>query len=359
MTAMPAIDLRSDTVTLPTEAMLERMRGAPLGDDSRDGDPTVRALEALAAERTGKQAGLFVPSGTMGNLVAQLAHAQPGGCVLLEANAHILRSEMGGIAMIAGLFHRAIPGERGAMALDRLAEAISPGLAPHRLGTALICLETTHNDAGGAVLPLAHMAAVHALARRHGVPVHTDGARLFNAAVKLGVPAAVIATHTDTLCFCVSKGLSAPIGSVLVGSHDFIARARAFRRMVGGNLRQAGGLAAAGIVALEHMVERLADDHARARRLAEGLHRIDSHLVELDRVETNIVQVDTQASGRSAAEWIAALEPEGVRAGAWSASRLRLVTHRHIDDAAIAHALAAFATVAQRFAAARPRQVAE
>ena len=356
---MSVIDLRSDTVTQPTEAMLERMRGAVLGDDSRDGDPTVRALEALAAERTGKADALFVVSGTMGNLVALLAHGQPGGAVLLEANAHILRSELGGIGGIAGLFHRAIPGEGGAMALDRLEEAISPGLAPQRLGTSLICLETTHNDAGGAVLPLDHMAAVHALAQRHGVPVHVDGARLFNAAVKLGVPAARLAAHADSVTFCVSKGLSAPIGSVLVGSHGFVERARAFRRMIGGNLRQAGGIAAAGIVALETMVDRLAQDHAAARRLADGLQRIDPRLVVADRVETNIVQVDTSFSGRSAAEWIAALAPEGVRAGAWSPSLLRLVTHRHIDDAAVERSIAAFATVAARFADSRPRQVAE
>jgi len=356
---MTAIDLRSDTLTQPTETMLERMRGAALGDDSRDGDPTVRALEALAAERTGKADAMFVVSGTMGNLVALLAHGQPGGAVLLEANAHILRSELGGIGGIAGLFHRAIPGQDGAMMLDRLAEAISPALAPHRLGTSLICLETTHNDAGGAVLPLDHMAAVQALAQRHGVPVHVDGARLFNAAVRLGVPAARIAGYADSVTFCVSKGLSAPIGSVLVGSQAFIQRARAFRRMVGGNLRQAGGIAAAGIVALETMVDRLADDHAAARRLAEGLQRIDPRLVDAGRVATNIVQVDTEFSGRSAAEWIAALEPEGVRAGAWSASLLRLVTHRHIDEAAVERAIAAFASVAQRFAAARPRQVAE
>ena len=356
---MTAIDLRSDTVTKPTEAMLERMRQAELGDDSRDGDPTVRALEELAAARTGKEDALFVVSGTMGNLVALLAHGQPGGAVLLEANAHILRSELGGIGGIAGLFHRGIPGTRGAMDLDRLADAISPGLAPHRLGTALICLETTHNDASGAVLPLDHMAAVQALAQRHGVPVHVDGARLFNAAVKLGVPAARIAAHVDTATFCVSKGLSAPIGSVLVGSRAFVQRARAFRRMVGGNLRQAGGIAAAGIVALETMIDRLADDHAMARRLAEGLQRIDPQLVELERVETNIVQVDTRASGRAAAEWTAALEQEGVRAGAWSTSLMRLVTHRHIDASVVERALAAFATVAQRFAAARPRHVAE
>ncbi len=356
---MTVIDLRSDTLTKPTEAMLERMRSAELGDDSRDGDPTIQKLEALAAERTGKAAGLFVVSGTMGNLVAQLTHGQRGGAVLLEANAHILRSEMGGIAQIAGLFHKPIPGERGAMNLDRLAEAVSPGIAPHRLGTSLICLETTHNDASGAVLPLAHMVAVHALAQRHGIPVHTDGARLFNAAVKLGVPVAEIARHTDTVCFCVSKCLSAPVGSVLVGPADFIQRARLFRRMIGGNLRQGGSLAAAGIVALETMVDRIADDHATARKLAEGLHRIDAKLVALDRVETNIVQVDTVASGRSAAEWIAELEKEGVRAGAWSANLMRLVTHRHIGAAEVERALAAFAAVAKRLAQARPRQVAE
>jgi threonine aldolase len=356
---MSSIDLRSDTLTKPTEAMLERMRQAELGDDSRDGDPTVRALEALAARLTGKEDAMFVVSGTMGNLVALLTHGQPGGAVLLEANAHILRSELGGIGGIAGLFHRGVPGQRGAMDLDRLQDALSPGLAPHRLGTSLVCLETTHNDAGGAVLPLDHMAAVQALAQRHNVPVHVDGARLFNAAVKLGVPAARIAAHADSVTFCVSKGLSAPIGSVLVGTRTFIQRARAFRRMVGGNLRQGGGIAAAGIVALETMVDRLADDHAMARKLAEGLHEIDARLVEPDRVETNIVQVDTAGSGRDAAQWIAALEQEGVRAGAWSPSLMRLVTHRHIDAAAVERALAAFKTVKQRFAAAQPRQVAE
>ncbi len=356
---MTAIDLRSDTVTRPTEAMLERMRAAELGDDSRDGDPTVGALEALAAQVTGKEAGLFVPSGTMGNLVALLAHGQPAAAVLLEANAHILRSELGGIGGIAGLFHRGIPGQRGEMDLNQLEDAISPGLAPNRLATALICLETTHNDAGGTVPSLAHMAAVQALAQRAGVPVHVDGARLFNAAVKLGVPATRITAHVDSATFCVSKGLSAPIGAVLVGTRAFIQRARAFRRMVGGNLRQAGGIAAAGIVALEQMIDRLADDHANARRLAEGLHRIDPKLVALDRIETNIVQVDTAGSGRTAAEWIAALEAEGVRAGAWSPSLMRLVTHRHIGVAEVDAAVKAFATVAARFAAARPRQVAE
>jgi threonine aldolase len=361
MTVPPApIDLRSDTVTKPTEAMLERMRQAELGDDGREGDPTVRAFEALAAERTGKEAGMFVVSGTMGNLVALLAHGQPGGAVVLESNAHILRSELGGVASIAGLFHRPVPGVRGAMDLDLLDEAIGPGLSPVRLGTSVVCLETTHNDAGGAVLSLEHMAAVHALAGRRGVPVHTDGARLFNAAAKLGVPVKTIAQHTDTLQFCVSKGLSAPVGSVVVGSRAFITRARTFRRMVGGNLRQGGVIAAAGIVALEQMVDRIVDDHRAARALADGLNRISPRLVEHpERVETNIVQVDIGWSGRGAPEWIAALDQHGVHTAAWSKTLLRLVTHRHIDGAAVERALAAFTAVTQAFADARPRRVAE
>jgi threonine aldolase len=329
------IDLRSDTVTMPTDAMLDAMRRARLGDDGREGDPTVGHLEALAAERTGKETGLFLVSGTMGNLVALLAHTGRGGEVLCEAGSHILRSEMGGIAGLAGLFHRGIAGTRGAMDIEALGEAIAPALLPNRLATALIAMETTHNDAGGAVLPLAHMQAVHALGRAHGIPVHVDGARLFNAAVALGVDAAVIAAHCDSVTFCISKGLSAPVGAVLAGSRAFISRARAYRRMVGGNLRQGGVIAAAGIVALETMVARIADDHAMARRLAEGLHRIDPALVDPARVETNIVQVDTRRSGRPAADLVAALKMRGVMAGLWSKYVIRMVTHRHIDAASI------------------------
>jgi threonine aldolase len=333
------IDLRSDTVTLPTDAMLDAMHRARLGDDGREGDPTVGRLEALAAQRTGKEAGLFVVSGTMGNLVALLAHTGRGGEVLCEAGSHILRSEMGGVAGLAGLFHRGVAGTRGAMDVEALSEAIAPALLPNRLATALIAMETTHNDAGGAVLPLAHMQAVHALGRAHGVPVHVDGARLFNAAVRLGVDAAAIAAHCDSVTFCISKGLSAPVGAVLTGSRDFIAQARAYRRMVGGNLRQGGVIAAAGIVALETMVARLADDHASARRLAEGLHRIDPALVDPARVETNIVQLDT---GRPAAALVAALKERGVLAGLWSKHVIRMVTHRHVDAASIDAAVAAF-----------------
>jgi len=330
---MDIIDLGSDTVTRPTERMLERMRHAELGDDGREGDPTVRALEALAAKRLGKEAGLFLPSGTMANLVSLLTHTGRGGEVLSDPGTHIFRSEMGGVAGLASLFHRAIPARRGVMDLDALRENIRPALTPRSLGTALIVMETTHNDGGGAVLPLDYMAAVHGLARENGIPVHIDGARLFNAAVKLGVPVAEVAQHGESACFCISKGLSAPVGSLLCGSAEFILRARAFRRMCGGNLRQAGVIAAAGIVSLEEMVERLAEDHARAKRLAEGIARIHPSLVDPASVETNIVRLDFEKSGRRADTWVKALNDRGIRSGVWSPWQIRLVTHRHVTDA--------------------------
>ncbi len=341
------IDLRTDTITRPTEAMLAAMAEATQGDDSRDGDETVMKLEALAAERTGKAAGAYMPSGTMTNLVAVLAHARHGGEVLLEQSAHILVSEIGGVAGLAGMFHRAVPGKRGAMDIDALREKIRP-LTRNNLGTTLVCMETTHNQAGGAVLPLAHMKAVHTLAHENGVPVHTDGARLFNAAVALGVPASDIAQYTDSIGFCVSKGLSAPIGSVLCGSAAFIERARTFRRMVGGNMRQAGPLAAAGILALNTMVDRLKDDHASAKRLAVGLQKIDARLCNANDVETNLVRVDLAASKRSATEWSADMERKGLRVSPASATSLRFVTHRHAGNAEVDAAISAFAALWQQ-----------
>ena len=336
------IDLRSDTVTLPTEEMREAMRRAELGDDSRDGDPTVRLLEEKAAAMTGKEAAMLVASGTMSNLVCLLAHAQEGGEVLLDPESHILRSEMGGIARLAGLFHRVVPAQRGSLDVAALREMLSARLVPSRLATALVCVETTHNSAGGAVIPLASLAKVRAAADEHGVPVHIDGARLFNAAVALGVPAAEIARHGDSVGFCLSKALSAPVGSVVCGSAALIERARAFRRMLGGAMRQAGVIAAAGIVALDTMVARLADDHRRARRIAEGLHALDRRLVDPREVESNIVMVDLAATGADAGPWVKALAARGVRAGTWTRTQLRLVTHRHIGDADVDGAVAAF-----------------
>jgi threonine aldolase len=338
------IDLRSDTITRPTEAMLESMREATLGDDSRDGDATVQKLEALAAGRTGKQAGAFMPSGTMTNLVAMLAHGGRGGEVLLEDGSHTLNAELGGIASIAGLFYRGIPGRRGAMDLDALREAIRPGTR-NQMGTALVWMENTHNRSGGSVLPLAYMETVAGLARDKGVPVHLDGARIFNAAAALKVGADTIAQHADSVCFCVSKGLSAPVGSVLCGSAEFIERARAYRRMVGGNMRQAGPVAAAGIVALETMVDRLAEDHANARRLAQGLHRIDASLVDPGEVDSNLVRVEVKKSDRRAAQWSADLKGKGVAVAPCDVYSLRFVTHRHITPADVDATVAAFAAL--------------
>ncbi|MBC7779689.1 MAG: threonine aldolase family protein [Proteobacteria bacterium] len=331
------IDLRSDTVTRPTDEMLAAMASASFGDDSRDGDPTVVRLEALAAERCGKAAGLFLPSGTMANLVAILAHTGRAGELLLEATSHTLTSELGGIGALAGLFYRPLPGHRGAPDFDALRAAIrAPGVGRNRVGSALIQLETTHNQAGGAVLPLSLMAAVWQLSQQHNVPVHVDGARLFNAATALGVGVDVIAQYADSVNFCLSKGLSAPVGSMLCGSSAFIEVARGYRRMVGGNLRQAGPLAAAGIVAIERMASRLGEDHATAKQLAEGLAELDPRLVDPTRIETNIVRVDVAASPLDAQAWERGMAARGVRVGAYGVERqLRLVTHRHVDTAAI------------------------
>lgn len=340
------MDFRSDTVTQPTTEMLAAMRDATFGDDSRDNDTTVARLEALAAEQTGKEAAAFMPSGTMTNLVAVLTHTPRGGEVLLETGSHILNSELGGITALAGAFYRSVPGRRGAMELDALRDMVRKPTRQN-FGTALICMETTHNRAGGAVLPLAHMESVWRLAQESNVPVHVDGARLFNAAVALNVPAAEIARYAESICFCVSKGLSAPVGSLLCGSQAFIERARAYRRMVGGNLRQAGPLAAAGIVALTKMVSRLEHDHAMAKQLASALHAIDERFVDLQTVETNIVRMETARTKHTAAEWSAELQARGVMVSPADARSLRFVTHRHIGSAEVAAATDAVAAVCQ------------
>jgi threonine aldolase len=338
------IDLRSDTLTRPTEAMLESMREASFGDDSRDGDSTVQKLEAMAAERTGKEAGAFMPSGTMTNLVAMLTHAQRGGEVLLEEGSHTLNSELGGIAGVAGLLYRGIPGKRGAMDTGTLREMLRP-VTRNNMGSALVWMENTHNRAGGAVLPLAHMKEVYELAHEKSVPVHLDGARIFNAAHALKSSTRDIAQYSDSVCFCVSKGLSAPVGSILCGSGAFIERARAYRRMVGGNMRQAGPLAAAGIVALETMVNRLPEDHQVAKRLAEGFYRVDASLCDPKDVETNLVRVNVAKSGKRAAQWSADLKVKGVMVAPADIWTLRFVTHRHVSPADADAAVSAFANL--------------
>jgi threonine aldolase len=296
----------------------------------------------------GKEAAVFMPSGTMTNLVAVLAHTTRGGEVLLENGAHILNSELGGLTTLAGVFYRGIPGQRGAMNPAALSELIRP-LTRNNLGTALVCMETTHNKAGGAVLPLEHMKTIRRIAAEGGIPVHTDGARVFNASIALDVSPAEIAEHTDSISFCVSKGLSAPVGSLLCGSAAFIERARAFRRMVGGNMRQAGPLAAAALIALDTMVQRLRDDHATAKQLALRLQAIDERLADPMHVQTNIVRVELPTDGVPAEDWAAALGKRAVRVSPSGRYALRFVTHRHIDESHIDAAARVFGEVWRTF----------
>lgn len=339
-----AVDLRSDTVTRPTEAMYERMRRARLGDDGLDGDPTARELEAVAAEALGKEAGLFVPSCTMANLIATLCHVPRNQQVVLEARAHMYTAERGA-ATFTGAFHVGIPGLDGAMDLGLLEEALRP--SGSGLATGLIGLETSHNNAGGTVLPLAHMRAVQAMARGAGIPVHLDGARLLNAAVHLGVAPAEIAGLVDTVALCLSKGLSAPVGAVLAGSRHVVAQGRRLRRMLGGAQRQVGIVAAAGLEAVQTMGPRLAEDHARARLLGAGLNALHPDLTA-SRPQTNIVQVDLSRTGHDSAHWLCALAEAGVLVRPLDRSHLRLVTHRHIDDAAIEAAIEGFRICLER-----------
>lgn len=321
------IDLRSDTVTQPTEAMREAMARADVGDDVYGEDPTVNMLEAVAAERVGKAAAMLVPSGTMGNLVAIMVHTQKGDEVILDDEAHILHHESGALSAVAGTLPRMLPTERGCIGGAQLEAALRPPDV-HYPRSRLVCVENTHNRHGGIAHPPEAIDDLAAAARRHGLAVHLDGARLFNAAVALGVPASRLAAPADSVMFCLSKGLSAPVGSVLCGDADFIARARRFRKMVGGGMRQAGVLAAAGLVALQQMVDRLADDHRLARLLAEALRAVPGVAIDIARVQTNMVRVDLpDHEARTVAE---ALRGHGVLVGVSGPHRLRLVTHRHI-----------------------------
>jgi len=337
-------DLRSDTVTRPTRAMYERMQNAPIGDDGLDGDPSVRELEEAVAARLGKEAGLYVPTCTMANLLAVLSHAQRHEQVVLEANSHMYTTERGG-SLLAGLAYTPVEGQSGAMDLDRLAAAIRPGA--YRLGVGLIAMETSHNNAGGAILPPSHMRDVHALAMQAGVPVHIDGARLMNAAVALGVPATTLAGHAESVSLCLSKGLSAPVGAVLAASRSVIATARSYRKMLGGTQRQAGIVAAAGLEALQTMSARLTEDHARARKLSGSLNGLGASL-QASEPQTNIVQVKIGETGMTSHQWVDALSALDVLTRPWGERMLRCVMHRHIDDSDIEHAVAAFASVLER-----------
>lgn len=341
----PYIDLRSDSVNKPTAAMYAAMARAELGDDGWRDDPTVLELERVCAAMLGKEAGLFVPSGTMANLVAFMAHRGEGGEILGETRSHFAITEMGGVASVAGLSFRPIPGRRGAMDIDALTAAIRPQSSTRALRTALICVENTHTAESGAVLPLSHMAEVKKVAASHGVPVYLDGARIFNAAVVLGVEAKEIAQHSDSVSISLYKSLGAPAGSVLAGPADLIQRALVYRKMLGGAMRQVGLLAACGLVALREMIGRLADDHVSAKQIALGLAEMDQRLIDPADVETNLLTVNLRHTGRTAESWAAALKAHGVLVAALPPSHLRLITHKDIDPDAVDRALAAFRDV--------------
>jgi threonine aldolase len=325
------------------------MAKAAVGDDVFGEDPTINALEQRGAALMGKEAGLFMPSGTMGNLVATTTHARAGQQIILGTQSHILLNEAGGLGELGGLVARVVPDDAGK--LDPAAvEAAIRQESLHTPGTGLICLENTHNFAGGIVSTPADLAALRAVANKHGIPIHIDGARLFNAAVALGIPAQQLAQYGDSVTFCFSKGLSAPVGSLLTGSRAFIDRARRKRKQLGGGMRQAGVLAAAGLVALDTMIDRLAEDHANARTLAKGLTEIAGITVDLATVQTNIIMADlpTPAEAQGLAS---GLVKHGVLALHIGGSRLRFITHYGIDSAAITRAL-------RGIAAARHEQLA-
>lgn len=323
------INLFSDTQTLPTPAMYEAMAGAELGDDQQQLDPTVNRLEALAAEMLGKSAALLVPSGMMGNLCALMAHCTHGDEVLLDPESHIWFYEAGAYAAVAGLSPMPVASERGLIAPQTLKAAIRPANL-HFPAARLLCLENTHNRAGGRVVPIDLHRQLCDIAHDAGLAVHLDGARIFNAQVASGTPAREYAAACDTVQFCLSKGLSAPVGSVVVGSAELIAKARRVRKRLGGAMRQAGIFAAAGIVALETMIGRLAEDHANAKRLATGLAGVRGFSIDPAAVETNMVYSDIRGTGLGSADLAGRLNRAGVMASTPGPSALRFVTHRHI-----------------------------
>ena len=347
------VDLRSDTLTLPTPEMREAMARAEVGDDVWGEDPTVQRLEAMAAARLGKEAAVFVASGTMGNLVSVVAHTQAGQEVVLDLDSHIFNSEVGGAAVIGGVQMLPLKTERGFLTPAQVKEAVRPANI-HIAPTGLVCLENTHNRHGGTCCTPEEIAAVAAVAHAAGVPVHLDGARLFNAAVALKRDAREFVQSVDSVTFCVSKGLSAPVGSLVCGSAAFVERARRFRKMIGGGMRQAGIIAAAGIVALERMVNRLADDHANARTLAEAVARLPGLRVDLASVQTNIVviRVDRGDPARSAAatqELVTGCAARKVKIHGMGPAAIRCVTHKDVDAEDIRRAIDALSELTARW----------
>jgi threonine aldolase len=344
---MKVIDLRSDTITHPTPEMRQAMFEAEVGDDVYREDPTVNRLEMMAAGIMGKEAALFTPSGTQSNLIAVLTHTNHGDEIIMGDEAHMLWYEVGGAAALGGVTLRTVPNDScGRLNPDDIDRAIR-GKDIHYSETTLLCLENTHNRCGGTVLTTDYTDEVCNLAHTRGLKVHLDGARIFNAAVALGVPACALTQNSDSVALCLSKGLSAPVGSLLCGSKDFVERARKFRKMLGGGMRQAGVIAAAGIVALETMVDRLAEDHANARRLAQELAGIEGITLAQDDIPTNIVMFHLSPE-LSVVEFVEGLERAGVKIGLRDGRPFRAVTHRMVSSTDIDEALTRIEAVCRR-----------
>ncbi len=325
-------------MTLPTDEMREAMAGAELGDDVFGEDPTVNRLQSRAAKLLGKEAGLLVTSGTQGNLVSLMAQTTPGEEAIVEESSHLFNNETAGMSRVAGLIPRALPGKYGALSGRQVEEALRPE-DDHFPRSTIVCLENTHNAAGGTAMTPAQTKSVAEVARAKGLKLHIDGARIFNAAVGLGVSASTLVDEADSVTFCLSKGLSCPAGSVVVGSSEFIGEARRARKVLGGGMRQAGVLAAAGLVALETMIPRLAEDHENARLLAEGIDRIGAVDIDLKSVQTNIVIFDVAPLGVSSSEFASTLEKKGLKVTTKGRTRVRCVTHRGIGSGDVHSAL--------------------
>ena len=342
---MRIVDLRSDTVTQPTDAMRQAMATAEVGDDVSSEDPTLNRLEEMAAERLGKESAVFVASGTMGNLVCQLTHCARGEEIIVGDHAHIVTSEQGGTAAMGGIQSRTVPNQPdGKLLLVDIEAAIRPDNI-HHPRTRLIALENTHNRCDGSPLEPAYVDAVGKLAQEHGLKLHIDGARIFNAAIALGVSVSDLVKSADSVTFCLSKGLAAPVGSLVCGTHAFISEARRARKVLGGGMRQAGVLAAAGIVALNDMVDRLAEDHENAQRLAIGLAEIKGIAVDPAKVKSNILFLEITKDTLTAENLIARLKEEGVRVGPRDPKHLRAVTNYHVTKEDIDYALTVFSKV--------------
>ena len=339
---MKVIDLRSDTITQPTEEMRRAMAEAEVGDDVFGEDPTVNRLEALAAQIMGKEAALFTPSGTMTNLIAVLTHTRPGDEIIVGSEAHMFWYEVGGASALGGVIMRTITNDEDGRLDHELVEPAIRTENVHFPQTTLLCLENTHNRCGGAVLTPEYTASIAQLAHQHGLQVHLDGARIFNAAVALNVPASELAGPADSVCFCISKGLSAPVGSLICGNQEFVKRARKRRKMLGGGMRQAGVIAAAGIVAVQKMVDRLAEDHANARKLAEGLAGIPGLSLRPEKVPTNIVNFESPTA-ISGPEFLQRMHARGVRVINRGGRKVRAVTNRMVSTEDIDEALARIA----------------